>query len=439
MINDEIGRRRLLQLGGLALGSAALSACGGPAKEPGGAIAFQGWDYEPQAVEDNLARFKEQSGIEVGFTSITGSQYVQKTVAEFTAGSEPDALYVYDDSMAGWADAGYLQPIDGLPGVDEVYQAIFPGNADAMTHDGKRYCLPYYTDCSALLYNAELLEKAGLPGPPKTLEELTEQAITLRERGILKYSIGFAAQLSDSYWGWFWALLYGSGGTMFDDQLQPIMDSADPVPKDLLTWLDDAVRVSKIIDPASVQMGPTPVDEALSSGQYAFTFASRYGARAYNDPKKSKIAGKMKMALIPGLGSPGQGSVLTTRMYGLSANTERRDDAIKLLTYLGGFDNEGKPYTAKFWFLNYGLGFAFEDLAKDPEVIAELKRWGDPDIYAELSATAKSRSVVAKPWYSEFETELQKGIQRILTAQDDPSSVVTALATSARDLEKKYA
>lgn len=442
MAAPQIDRRRLLRLGGLTIGSAALwpalTGCGNSGSKGAGTLSFQGWDYEPQAVQKNLQRFIDNGGPKVDFSSITGSQYVQKSIAQFTAGTEPDALYVYDDSMAGWADAGYLQPIDGLPGVDQVYDAIYPGNAAAMTHNGKRYCLPYYTDCAALMYNAEILAKGGFKAPPRTLEELTDQAKTLRDKGILKYSIGFSAQLSDSYWGWFWALLYASGGTMFDDQLQPVMDSTDPVPRGILAWLDDGVRVSKIIDPASVQLGPTPVDEALSSGQYAFTFATRYGARVYNDPAKSKIAGKMKMALVPTLDGPSKGTVSTTRMYGLSAKTDAKDDAVKLLNYVGGFDTGGKPYTAKFWFMNYGLGFAFKDLAKDPEVVAEIKRWGDPAVYAQLSELAKARNVVAKPWYSEFETELQKAIQRILTSQTDPDGAVKGLATKARELAKKY-
>jgi multiple sugar transport system substrate-binding protein len=435
---SSIGRRRLLQLGGLAALAPALGSCGDPAADPDRALAFQGWDFEPQAVQDNLSRFTGQSGVKVDFTSITGSQYVQKSIAEFTAGSQADALYVYDDSMAGWVDAGYLQPIDGLPGVDKVYDAIFPGNAEAMTHNGKRYCLPYYSDCAALLYNAELLKKGGFDAPPKTLEELTHQAVQLRERGVLKYSLGFSAQLSDSFWGWIWSLLYASGGKMFDDDLQPVMATTDPVPRELFTWLDHAVRVAKIIDPASLQMGPVPVDEALSAGQYAYTFAARYGARAYNEPGKSKIAGKMKMAVVPGVSGPGQGLVLTTRMYGISAGTKRRDDAIKLLTYLGGFDESGTPYTAKFWFLKYGLGFAFKDLGKDPEVVAEIKRWGDPGVYRELSETAKARNVVAKVWYSEFETELQKAVQRILAGQGDPDGAVKALDAKARELMTKY-
>lgn len=442
MSAPRTSRRRLLQLGGLAIGSAALgpalAGCSGDGTAQGGSLAFQGWDYEPQTVQKNLKRFTEKTGVKVDFTSITGSQYVQKSIAQFTAGTEPDALYVYDDSMAGWADAGYLQPIDGLPEVTEVYDAIYPGNAAAMTHDGKRYCLPYYTDCAALMYNAELLKKGGFNAPPRTLEELTDQAITLREKGILKYSIGFAAQLSDSYWGWFWALLYASGGKMFDDNLEPVMDTTDPVPRGLFTWLDDAVRVSKIIDPASVQMGPTPVDEALSSGQYVFTFATRYGARVYNDPVKSKIAGKMKMALVPSLDGPSKGTVSTTRMYGLSAKADAKDDAVKLLTYLGGFDDTGQPATAKSWFLNYGLGFAFKKLATDTQVVAEIKRWGDPVVYGQLSELAKARNVVAKPWYSEFEAELQKAIQRILSSQITPDAAVKTLGTKSRELAKKY-
>ena len=102
-----------------------------------GAVKFSGWDYESALVQQNVDRFTQLNpDVPVEYTPITSAQYVQKTVAEFTGGGGPDALYVYDDSLAGWVAAEYLQPLDGLPGVDEVYGGDLPGQRGG--DDGRR-------------------------------------------------------------------------------------------------------------------------------------------------------------------------------------------------------------------------------------------------------------------------------------------------------------
>jgi multiple sugar transport system substrate-binding protein len=443
-----LDRRELFRFGAAAFGVSALGAsagCGRPgAKRSGGAdegsdgrVKFQGWDFESALVEQNIDRFmKRNPDIKVDYTPITSAQYVQKIVAEYTGENGPDALYVYDDSLAAWVGAGYLQPIDDMPGVDKVYDAIYPGNAETMTYDGKRYGLPYYTDSTCLIYNAEILEKAGLTAPPASLDELTDQARTIKAKGLLEYPIGIAAQLSDTWWSWWWALVFASEGKMFDGSGKPLMVS-DPVARDVLTWLGEATRKDKVLDPASSQLLPIPQDNAFMAGKYAYTVSARYSLRKYNDPQQSKVAGKAKLAHVPSLDGQSAGTVSNTRMYCLSAMTERKDDAYKLISYLGGYDN-GELYTAKFWFDEQELGFAYPELADDPEIKAKLEEWADPKLYSELAEVARPRTVIAQPWYTEYETEAQKAIQRVITGQLTPANAVTAMAETATTLQKQF-
>jgi len=207
----SLGRRDVLRFAGAAglglAGLPALGACGGKsstASHPG-TITFQGWDYEPQLVQKNLKTFQQQNPkLKVDYTAVVSANYINKLTAEFTGKTAPDALYVYDDSLAGWVDAGYLEPLDGMPGIDETYQKLYKENAAAMTYQGKRYGLPYYTDNNALVYNADVLKKAGISRPPATWEELESQAIKIKQQGILEYPLGFTAQLQNTYWSWWW-------------------------------------------------------------------------------------------------------------------------------------------------------------------------------------------------------------------------------------------
>lgn len=439
----ELTRRHILKLTGLGLaGPALLSACSNDSSSGGGSgdgsVKFEGWDYEAALVQQNLDRFTTNSSVKVDYTPITSAQYVQKVVAEFTGGGGPDALYVYDDSLAAWVEGDYLQPLDGMAGVDEVYDAIYPGNAQAMTYGGKRYGLPYYTDATCLTYNAGILAQAGISKPPASLEELEAQALKIKNAGLLEYPIGLPAQLSDTWWSWVWALLFGSGGNMFDDQQNPIMNTSDTVTKDVFAWLQQAATKSKVIDPASLQLLPVPVDNAMKANRYAYTIGARYASRDFNDPAKSKAAGKIRMGLVPSLDGKEHGTVSNTRMYGLAKDTEVKDNAFKLLTYLGGYDDQKQPYTAKFWFLQRGLGFAYTAMVNDPTITAALKKFADPKIYTHLAEIAKPRNVLGVPWYTEFETEMHKVVQGVLSNQTQPSAAVAALAQSAETLKKKY-
>ncbi len=82
-------------------------------------LNFKGWNYEPDLVQENLDIFKQQHpGIQVKYEAI-GGNYMDKIAALFIADSDLDCLYVRDTNFAGWVDAGWLRPIEGLPGVEE--------------------------------------------------------------------------------------------------------------------------------------------------------------------------------------------------------------------------------------------------------------------------------------------------------------------------------
>ncbi len=44
--------------------------------------------------------------------------------------------------------------------------------------------MPWILDTKYLFYNKEILEKAGISAPPKTWDELTEQAKTIKDKGL---------------------------------------------------------------------------------------------------------------------------------------------------------------------------------------------------------------------------------------------------------------
>ena len=411
-----------------------LAGCAGRGGD--GTVRLEGWDYEAQLVQRNVDRFTRlDPDVPVSYTPITSAQFIQKITAEFLGGGGPDVLYMYDDSLAGSVDAEYLQPLDGIAGVDAVYDAIYPSNAAAMTYQGKRWGLPYYTDMQALVYNAEILDKAGISAPPASLDELEQQALRIKRAGLLQYPLGVPAQLADTAALWLWALVFANGSDLFDHDLQPRMSPLTGV----FEWVRRVSRQSKVLDPACVQLLPVPMDNAVMAGRYAFVLAPRYSLRTYNDPAQSKTAGKIKMAPVPSLDGRGQGTVSSTRMYCLNASTRFRDKAIRLLEYLGGFDSTGLPYTAKYWFVQRGLGFPFRSLATDPDVLAVLRKFVDPVVYASLAQAARARIGTAAPWYPQFEQAMQRATQQVMIGATTASAATASLDATARSLARSFA
>jgi multiple sugar transport system substrate-binding protein len=104
------------------------------------------------------------------------------------------------------------------------------------TFDGKAWGVPWYTDGGLLYYRQDKLEKAGYNDPPKTWEELIEQAQKVQQDEGIKF--GFVFQGAEYEGGvcngceYIWT----HGGNVLDpeDPSKVIIDS--PEAAGLATW-----------------------------------------------------------------------------------------------------------------------------------------------------------------------------------------------------------
>ena len=164
--NDDalraMSRRNFIKTSALAGTAIALGNAGliRSALAADATVRFSGWAFEPQVVEGLVKRFMaENPGIQVNYTPLDLQLYNEKMVALFNAGSQPDAFYVRDTNLGAWVDAGWLQPIDGMPKLDELNRDIFPFNREALFYKGKQYGTPYYGDIYVYIYDRKALDK----------------------------------------------------------------------------------------------------------------------------------------------------------------------------------------------------------------------------------------------------------------------------------------
>ncbi len=439
MHRTSISRRQLLKtsaIAGAGLVAPSLLRIARAADTP---VTFSGWAFEPQVVEANVKVFVQQNpDIKVAYTPLDLQLYNEKMVALFNAKAQPDAFYVRDSNLGAWVEAGWLQPIDGLPKLKELNDDIFPFNRDALFYKGKQYGTPYYGDIYVYMFDKKVAAKAGVTTAPVTLDQLKAAALEVKKAGITQYPILKGYKTNVDGLSEFWSMVFSSGGRLFNEALDPVFPTEDRTAVAVLEWMLDAMHTWQILDPKGLELDETQARDVFLSGQGVFTSNVGNVFPRANNPAHSKRAGDVAMIRFPGLkDDTTKGPMGWTRLYGISADTKVRDAAWRLIYYMGGKDASGNYFTAKDWYLKYGVGYAFKSLDNDPDIIEAQRKAGyDRNVLKQQVGTARARENISASWYNEWDRFTQQQIQNTLLRRIKPLDAMMASANKARELKK---
>ena len=168
----------------------------------------------------------EYPNIKVEFQEVPWSGYNEKFTSAFAAGQPPDVSY-QTESFPTFVKAGNILPLDDLIAQSGFDLGVMLARAiEIVTYSGKIYAMPWIEGGSILMYNKDLLEKAGLDPetPPDTMEQFLEYAKKIRALGddIYGYAVGPRDWHENGYWGLRW------GGSWFnEDYTQCLADSEE--------------------------------------------------------------------------------------------------------------------------------------------------------------------------------------------------------------------
>jgi multiple sugar transport system substrate-binding protein len=102
--------------------------------------------------------------------------YERKLAASIPSETAGDVLEVDDATMARYIEAGLISKAPS-----EIVQIVrsrsFSGASQAHAAVGSEtYGMPWFAGVGALFYNTDMFKEAGLPGPPRTMDELMQYA-----------------------------------------------------------------------------------------------------------------------------------------------------------------------------------------------------------------------------------------------------------------------
>lgn len=406
-------------------------------------LNFYSWTYGISFVKQRISEFEKLANVKINYGNTPGSKYHDTLVVKFSGKAPLDVLYMIDGHIAEFVEAGWLYPIDEFPRVDEYKKDFIGPTSEALTYNGKLYGLPYYVGHMAFLYNEEYLEKAGISAPPKTWDEVLQQSLQIKSKGVQEYP--FLQFLKADFWmgEMLYTMMYSRGGGVVDKNYNPVnYAQKDSAAAQTIQWLIDGVNKHKIIQPGYMELNEVAALKAFSIGKGAFTILPNYRLRAANEPKSSQVAGKVKMALMPTAGGAEPYVCGWTRSYSMTAlaakDPERKAMAWKMVDFLGGKDKTGTYRTAKKWFTEFGLGFGHASLFKDPDVVAAANKWGEAGLFEKQMKLSKPKDGQKAIWYAEWDQYMRPRIHKALLGQADSVGTLKTLAKQWMKLKKRY-
>ncbi len=138
-----------------------------------------------------------------------------KLVGAMSTGAVPDVVLSEDQWVGEFQQLGTLMALDDFKKKNGYKDSDFYPNFWSWfkAADGKTYGAPAWAESRGLFWRKDLFKKAGISGPPKTLDELVADGKKLTDG---KQQFGLADQTGDLDLHFFSWLLYSFGGDVYD-------------------------------------------------------------------------------------------------------------------------------------------------------------------------------------------------------------------------------
>lgn len=183
----KISRRHFAAGAGAALAAGALTAPALRAQSPVN-ITFRFNDPEAPQMRAALDEFERADpAIKVTMQRVSWADMQQQYLREAATGTAPDVVHISFVQPRSFGGGGALRPLDDLIKRDGATLGVkgwddFFARDLAEGPDGKTFAIPWTTDTFAMMYNADLLEQAGIKEFPTTWAGLRDVSRAIHQK-----------------------------------------------------------------------------------------------------------------------------------------------------------------------------------------------------------------------------------------------------------------
>lgn len=316
-----------------------------------------------EGIKPLLPEFEKQTGIKVKVDSYFEDQLTQKTSVEFAANSKNIDVVMFRPLQDGkqFQKNGYFGSLNDFVAKEQgMTDDIVPSALGSVKEGDTLYGIPLVTETQVLYYRKDILEKAGLQ-PPKTLDELKEQAAKLQDKNAGVYGFVSRGKRSPAVTQ-FSSYLYSFGGDFMKDGKAAVNT---PEAQQAFSYYGSLLK--DYGPPGTLNMSWPEAFGVFTQGKAVFlTDASSLFTNA-TDPAKSGIADKVGFAPFPAGPAGSKPYNVTSWAIGVGANSEKKDAAWQFIKWATGKEVVGKLQAS-------GISGALKSVWESPEGTAKFPK-----------------------------------------------------------------
>jgi trehalose/maltose transport system substrate-binding protein len=371
----------------------------------------------PEVMRQAFDRFEAANpGVKVtaqtgGATSDLQAQYLNTVMS--AKDSTLDVMLLDIIRPAQFAATGWTVPLDSYVGDRAAFlKRYLPAYAEADSVDGKLVALPAFADAMFLYYRKDLLDKYHLP-VPQTWSELATTAKTIQdgEKNSELQGVNFQGAPIEGTVCTFLLPYWSMGKSLVTDGH--------------LTWDRDAALKSFALWTGLVKQGVAPRNVAemvtdqtrkdFEAGKAVFAVLWSYGWNLFQSAD-SAVKDKVGVAILPAVDGGRHVSCIGGWQWGVSAYSNHKDDAVKLVRFLSS------PDTARLLAEKASLLPVFPDLYNDPELLKAV-----PWLASALPVVNTARARPVTPRYNDVSDTIRTQTNAVLAGSETPDDAATQM------------
>jgi len=380
---------------------------------------------ETHIIKALLPEFEAKTGIKVEFEIVQYMDMHAKLVPQLMSPNCQYDLLEVDNYWAGeFPAAGWLEPLEKYVKRDNFDISVYlPSMLDMVGYyNGKLYMIPMYNYAMGLIYRKDVLENEELRKKyreqygkeltvPRTLEEYVQICEFIQANTDL-YGSAMQAQRGDPIVMEWSNYLFALGGDYYDEKWHPCINDEKGIKATELY-----IRVLKnAAPPGALSFNLDDAFRVMAQGKAFSMISYNWMVAQLEDPKKSKVAGKVALAPMPGgIGLNGGWG------WAIPKNSQHKEEAWEFIKWVES------PEIAKRRALMGGAPTRF-DVFTDEEVVKKYP-W-----YPKVMWLLMYAKHVPEFQYS---AQMIEVVGRELSlAASGKKSIKDALDTAAKELER---
>lgn len=326
--------------------------------------------------------------------------YDDKVNAAISNGGLPDVFTVDGVTVAQYADAEAIVPIDDYFTEDELSD-FNPSIIQQGTYDGKLYTLGAMDSSVGIFYNKDMFEKAGIEPAtaenPWTLADLEDAAKKLTTDDCYGITMSLDAK-DETVIYFFLPLIYSQGSNVLDED----GETADgflngDATKNVFNWIKEMVDNGYV--------SATPAENSFELGQAAMALTGSW--EPGNLAKYDINWGLMPMAIYDEDSEAASACGSWTFAMSSNCSDEHKEGAAELIRFMTGTDASARMYEANA--MPPARSSAFDKIDAFNEEPLSVFSY-------QLQNTAKARPVSVN--YPILSNQFATALQNVLTGMD---------------------